>query len=110
MFKLDIPFAAKNADAAKLVAAEYQKLIQSGVLKYKGFVEDLHGSFYVYKHGGNLYLFGKDWIDQQPSRSGYQMCDHLDKPGGTRKQIPTSRLHAIELVSMIATFGNQNAK
>jgi hypothetical protein len=60
VFKLDVPFAAKSADAAKLVAAEYQKLIQSGVLKYKGFVDDVHGSFHVYEHGGNLYLFGKD--------------------------------------------------
>jgi hypothetical protein len=60
VFKIDVPFAAKNADAAKLVAAEYQKLIQSGVLKFKGFVDDVHDSFNVYEYGGNLYLFGKD--------------------------------------------------
>jgi hypothetical protein len=60
VFKLDVSFVAKSADVAKLVAAEYQKLIQSGVLKYKGLVYDVHGSFHVYEHGGNLYLFGKD--------------------------------------------------
>ena len=51
------------------------------------------------------------------------MCDHLDKPGGTLDTAssmlgqPSSTLdelggtksHAIELVSMVAAFGNQNA-
>lgn len=59
-FGIDLPFKAKDPNVRKLVAQEYQKLIDNGTLKYLGFADDVHGSYHFYEHGGNLYLFAKD--------------------------------------------------
>jgi hypothetical protein len=44
-------------DAAALVAKEYQKLIESGVLQPAGIFDDVHTAFHVYRHNDVLVVF-----------------------------------------------------
>ncbi len=85
-FGIDLPFKAKDPNVRKLVAQEYQKLIDNGTLKHLGFADDVHGSYHFYEHGGNLYLFAIDgslvsrWA---PGSQGRAIERILEKLGGS---------------------------